>query len=102
MTREVKIVEEENGSGLRVTSGVGYMLLGNDECVSFYIDVNKRAWVEATSYTVDDCPSVFISGPDESGPFLEVFFPEYKGWRVHSTSGGKSIGICLVNRCKEG
>lgn len=101
MERLVKIVTLSKGHELEVTSGGGYMLLGNDECVSFYFDTNQRAYVEASSSTQDDCPSVFLAGTYEDAPYLEVCFPEYKGWRYHSSSGGKSIGICLVNRCKE-
>ena len=101
MEKLVEIVTLTEGLELKVTSGGGYMLLGNDECVSFYFDTNQRAYVEASSYTPEDYPSVFIAGNNEEAPWIEVCFPEYKGWRYHSSSGGKSIGICLVNRCKE-
>ena len=85
---------------LKITS-TGYMLVGNNECVAFYFDTNSRAWVEASSYTEEDYPCVFLAGVKEDEPVLKVSFPEFKGWRYHSSSGGKSIGICLVNREKD-
>lgn len=98
MTRETKVVpiyRDDLNQDVKVTS-CGYMVKGNDECVSFYFDVSKRAWVEASSSTEQNTPSIYLMGEDASEDYLEVTFPEFEGWRYHSSSGGKSIGICLT------
>ena len=98
MTRETVVVpmyREDLAQDVKVTS-CGYMVKGNDECVSFYFDVRRRAWVEASSYTDEGFPCVYLTGQDSTKDMLEVAFPEFKGWRFHSSSGGKSIGICLT------
>ena len=103
MSRQTQVVahyREGLNQPLKITSN-GYMLVGNDECIAFYFDTDSRAWVEASSYTDEDYPCVYILGAGEEEDMLEVSFPEFKGWRYHSSSGGKSIGICLVNRAKE-
>ena len=98
MTRETVVVpmyREDLAQDVKVIS-CGYMVKGNDECVSFYFDVRRRAWVEASSVTDEGFPCVYLTGQDNTKVMLEVAFPEFKGWRFHSSSGGKSIGICLT------
>lgn len=97
MTRDTEVVpryREDLDQDVKVTS-CGYMVKGNDECVSFYFDVSERAWVEASS-TEDGFPCVYLMGEDDSKDMLEVVFTDFKGWRYHSSSGCKSIGICLT------
>lgn len=97
MTRDTEVVpryREDLDQDVKVTS-CGYMLKGNDECVSFYFDTAQRAWVEASS-TEDGFPCVYLMGEDDSKDMLEVVFTDFKGWSFHSSSGGKSIGICLT------
>ena len=98
MTRETEVVpiyREDLDQEVKVTS-CGYMVKGNDECVSFYFDVSERAWVEASSYTEEGFPCVYLMGKDSTKDMLEVAFPEFKGWSFWASSGGKSIGICLT------
>ena len=103
MSRQTQVVahyQEGWNQPLKITSK-GYMLVGNDECVAFYFDTDSRAWVEASSFTDGDSPCVYIVGEEEDEDMLEISFPEFKVWRYHSGSSGKSIGTCLVNRAKE-
>jgi hypothetical protein len=78
-------------------------VLGNDDVLSFYIDLIDDATVEAP-YTSDrDCPGVVLFDPKCStaaAPALrtELEFYQYPGWVVHSCSrmGGKLLAITLV------
>ncbi len=62
----------------------GYMVVGSEDVVAFYIDPADRGYVCA-------------SWEDES-EFTDICFYEYPGWHLHSSRGGKTISICLVRR----
>lgn len=84
---------------IAITS-VGYGLIGNDDAVCFFIDVEPRAYVDCSSASDNDCPVVFIAR-DISETLTEVEFCDYPGWRFHAGGSGKSIAIALVRKGAE-
>lgn len=78
----------------------GYNLLGNEDAVCFYLDPVDRADVIATLTSDEDCPALWLVQADDDNP-TEVVFPEFPGWRVRATCGGKSIAVALVRRAAE-
>ena len=76
-----------------------YLVIGNDEIIGFYVDTNIRAWVTASSTHDDGCPIVWICHDVNQLDEINtcIGFPEFKGYSVHSTRGGKSLAIALVN-----
>lgn len=97
--RETKLRVLTQGC-VELSHETGYMLAGDGDAVCFYIDPKERAWVEASSESRDGCPVVYLSST-EDGPFTEVEFIDFKGWRFHAGGGGKSIAIALVRRAAE-
>ena len=103
-TVEIKVLAQ----GDAVCGTKGYMLKRSTSVAAFYLDgwgATGRIYPEFTSSSVwdgtstIDYPSITISDGSDDGSLSEIYFPEYKGWRVHSVSGGKTAAICLV---KEG
>ena len=96
MTRTTPLSVLSQGD-VEVLHGEGYLVLGNDEAVCFYVDVAERAYVDASSESDDGCPVVILTreGYENS---TWVAFPEFKGWRVHAGGGGKGIAIALTKR----
>ena len=76
---------------------VGYMVVGGDDAVCFFIDPKGRAFVEASTESQAGCPVVFIA-TDGAAMSTEIEFSEFPGWRFHAGGAGKSIAIALV-RC---
>ena len=98
MMRTTPLTIEEKGS-VEITTQEGYLVMGNEEAVCFFIDVSPRAFVDCVSSTDDDCPCIYITqGDPEKNPWTAVSFSEFKGWRVHACGAGKSIAVSLVNR----
>lgn len=100
-TVEIKVLAQ----GDAVCGTEGYMLKRSTSVAAFYLDgwgATGRIYPEFTSSSVwdgtntIDYPSITISDGSDDGSFSEIYFPEYKGWRVHSVSGGKTAAICLV------
>ena len=100
-TVEIKVLAQ----GDAVCGTKGYMLKRSTSVAAFYLDgwgATGRIYPEFTSSSVWDgtstinYPSITISDGSDDGSLSEIYFPEYKGWRVHSVSGGKTAAICLV------
>ena len=89
----------------RVTFTNGYMLKKSDDVAAFYIDVRgevDRMYPDATSSVYDNgnkfgYPSIFLSEGDALVDLVvEIYFPEFENWSVHSCTGGKIIAVCLT------
>ena len=98
---EIKVLAQ----GDAVCGTKGYMLKRSTSVAAFYLDgwgATGRIYPEFTKSSVwdgtntIDYPSITISDGSDDGSLSEIYFPEYKGWRVHSVSGGKTAAICLV------
>lgn len=79
---------------------VGYMLVGNNDAVCFYIDPRDKAYIEASSESPDGCPTIYL-GTKGAKTLTEVEFVDFPGWRFHAGDGGKSIAIALVNKATD-
>ena len=97
--------------GTAVAGDTGYMLVGNDEVVCFYVDgwgnTGRIYPVCSSSKTffhetreVKDYPNVTIQSgsDDENEVFTEIYFPEFEGWDVFCVNGGKTMSVCLRKR----
>ena len=82
---------------VKMSHDFGYMAVGNEDCVCFYIDPEGRAEIEASSSDVNDCPTIYLARED-STLYTELVFPDHKGWQFHSGGSGKSIAVALVRR----
>ena len=92
--------------------GQGYMAVRGENVCAFYIDgLGKTGRIcpicssQSTTFVEDgkfksseDYPSLILEDWEEGSSITEIYFPEFEGWQVHSVSGGKTMGICLVNR----
>ena len=90
----------------------GYMAVRGKNVVAFYVDVcdvpNGRLYPYGTcKQTVNhqtfesfDFPCIFLDD-GEDGEMLDVAFPEFEGWAVHSAFGGKTLSICLVKHDRQ-
>lgn len=78
----------------------GYMAVGNEDCVCFFIDPVDRAYIEASSSDENDCPTIHLSTEDADG-YTVLVFPDHKGWRFHAGGSGKTISVALVRRGAE-
>ena len=73
-----------------------YWLVGGDEIVGFYFDVDRRAYIDSYSYSFgSQCPTISLSSEDTDYS-TELEFTNYPGWTFHSSSGGKTIAVALV------
>lgn len=85
--------------------GHGYLVVGNEDVVCFYVDVREsptgRAYAVSSSSTVEGYPSLAIDSGraedvwSEDDSWTEVCFPEFAGFSVFATGGGKTLSICL-------
>lgn len=80
---------------VQMSGTTGYMVLGNEDAVCFYIDPIDRAYIDASSTDDDGCPVVFLVDNDSDEP-TKIAFTEFPGWRFHCGAGGKSIAIALT------
>jgi hypothetical protein len=78
----------------------GYMVVGNEDAVCFYIDARERACISASSQSDNGCPVVYVSR-DDCERDTEIEFSEFKGWRFHAGSEGKTIAVALVRRADD-
>ncbi len=76
----------------------GYMVVGSEDVVAFYIDPADRGYVCASWEDEEGCPCMSIEDGEDESEFTDVCFYEYPGWHLHSSRGGKTISICLVRR----
>ena len=92
-----KIVQQGD---VKMAHNIGYMLLGNEDAVCFFIDPSDRAYVISYGYGNNDCPSISLvqSGVDleQVEELTQIEFTDFPGWRVHADSGAKTIAIALV------
>jgi hypothetical protein len=86
--RETKLTVLYQGE-IRLCHDVGYSLVGNEEAVCFYFDVDPPADVDSWTYSPSNCPVIHMEG-------TLVEFTDFPGWRLHSTNGGDSVAIALV------
>lgn len=87
-------------------SSEGYMAVRGENVVAFYVDV--RSSPAGRLYPAGTCRSLVdhktrqslnfpnITLGDGDAIFLDIAFPEFEGWQVHSVFGGKTLSICLV------
>lgn len=105
MSDTVKVVNVRNDSGIRISNG--YMLKKGDNVAAFYADVVgtvNRAEAFASSCTTSvkidgkfqPFPCLMLEGEDPKTPIQEIYFPEFPGWKVHCTDGGKTLQVCLT------
>lgn len=97
--RETKLKVLHQGE-VKLCHDTGYSVVGNDEAVCFYIDVDRRTDVDSWTYSDADCPVVHLM--DTAVVHLgdtAVEFPEFPGWILHSANGGDSVAIALVKQC---
>ena len=100
---EVKVLVTLQGDA--VCGKQGYMLKRSEDVAAFYLD----GWGETGRiYAISTClstwmagkilhyPSITIEDGEDDSSISEICFPEYEGWRVHCTGGGKTMAICLV------
>lgn len=78
----------------------GYCVVGGPDAVCFYIDVDGRADIEGWTKSDANCPLIFI-GKDAALTDTIAEFPEFPGWRVHATNGGKTLAVALVREGAE-
>ena len=91
-----KIIQQ---GAVKMTQSQGYMVVGNYDCLCFYIFSWDRAYVAASTYSYNDCPVLYLMDDgDDKGDYTVIEFTELKGWRFHAGGAGKSIAISLVDR----
>ena len=82
--------------------GQGYMLREGPGVVAFFIDVRSdkynRLFPFASGRGFDGYPQLDLI-PDEENEeaMISISFPEYPGYNVHCSGGGKTIAVCLSN-----
>lgn len=94
--RETKFKVLTQGD-VKMAHHVGYMVVGGDDAVCFFIDPEGWAYIEASTESDAGCPVVFISR-DGAEHSTEIEFSEFSGWQFHAGGSGKSIAIALVRR----
>ena len=80
---------------VKIVGDKGYMKIGCDRAVCFFIDVYDRAYVNASSVSENGCPVIYVGG-DDCAVDTEIEFVDYPGWRFHAGGGGKTIAIALA------
>ena len=104
---EIKVAIQGDAVG-----GQGYMAVRGENVCAFYIDgwgktgrIYPICSSQSTTFFEDgkfksseDYPSLTLEDGEEGSSITEIYFPEFEGWQVHSVSGGKTMGVCLVNR----
>ena len=95
--REIEFKIRTQGS-VKLYGSKGYMLVGDENVVCFYIDPIERAYIGASSYSEEDCPVIFLYSSEDDEFFTEIEFCEFPGWKFHSGGGGKVISVALVRR----
>ena len=85
---------------LAILSCAGYMVVGGQHAVGLYIDVDGRADITGWTKSDNNCPVIFIGNTCADTDTIAEF-PEFPGWRVHATNGGKSLAVALVREGAE-
>lgn len=103
MSKEVKVQVAMQGDA--VCGKGGYMLKQSEDVAAFYMDgwgkTGRIYPVSSSTSIVQEgkiahYPSIMIEDGEETSTYTEIYFPEYEGWTVHSTNGGKTMSVCLV------
>jgi hypothetical protein len=97
--KETKLRILQQGD-IKITSEVGYGIVGNVDAVCFWIDVYPRAYIDSSTVSERDCPVAMIVNDDSEASTM-VEFIDYPGWRFHAGGSGKSIAIALVRKGAE-
>lgn len=86
----------------------GYMVVRGENVVAFYLDVwnvpsgrlhfmfSCKTTLDYSTFEQYDYPSLGLTEDDGGDTFVEIAFPEFQGWQVHSVNGGKTLSVCLV------
>lgn len=102
-TDKVQILVTQQGDA--ACGEEGYMLKRSDNVAAFYLDgwgSTGRIYPVASAKEVFidgqlvNFPELIIENGEDESVLTTVCFPEYKGWRVHCTGGGKTMAVCLV------
>lgn len=93
-TTPIKIITQGD---VKLSHDYGYGVERGENIVCFFIDPVGKAYVEGTSYSDDGNPLLYLSFGDYNGDelYTVVEFPEFKGYSVHATRGGKTISVAL-------
>lgn len=94
--KDTKITIIQEGD-VKMAHNVGYMLVGGENAVCFYIDPVHKGYINASSQSENGCPIVYISPyNDDYEKDTVIEFSDFKGWEFFAGGGGKSIAIALV------
>ena len=103
MTDTVQVLVLQQGDA--VCGAKGFMLKRSENVAAFYLDgwgATGRIYClsSCNSSAIDgkivNIPSLWIEDGEDESSLTEICFPEFEGWRVHCTGGGKTMAICLV------
>ena len=101
----VKILVIQQGDV--VCGSEGYMLKKSQDVAAFFLDGRGSSGrIYSLSYSTTspifnkgyDCPSLMLEDGEHGTEPTEICFPEYEGWSVHCTGGGKTMSICLIKK----
>lgn len=103
----VQVLVTQQGDA--VCGNEGYMLKRSENVAAFYLDGRGKtgriyaltscatSWIDGKIVKI---PSLCIENGEEDSEVTEICFPEYEGWDVHCTGGGKVMAVCLVKEYK--
>lgn len=103
MTDKVQVLVTQQGDA--VCGEEGYMLKRSDNVAAFFLDGwGNTGRIYCISYCnsamvggeMQDVPELMLEDGDDDSSITTICFPEYKGWRIHCTRGGKTMAVCLV------
>lgn len=100
MTRRTTPIKINHQGDVNLWHDYGYMVVGGLDAVCFYIDVDGRADITGWTKSDSNCPVIFIGNTCADTDTIAEF-PEFPGWRVHATNGGKSLAVALVREGAE-
>ena len=92
-TTPIKVLTQGN---VKLSHDYGYLVVGNDHAVCFFVDPEDRAYIFASSVSDTGCPVVYLTVDDADVSMTEVEFSEFSDWRFHAGSGGKVLAIALT------
>lgn len=104
MKRETEFKILQQGA-VKMAHNYGYMLVGDEDAVCFFIDI--VGWADVVcSYENNGCPVIELYkddlDSDDYDELTSIEFSEYPDWRFHAAWGrGKTIAIALVRRAAD-
>ena len=109
MTSERKTPIEIVAQGRPILShAYGYLVRGNDEVVTFYVDLDSKYCevIGSGGNTDEEGPMIFLDATEHSlhlGPASDpdcgtaIQFPEFPGWHVHAAELSKyTLAVALT------